>query len=85
MAAPRCCLGSHGRRQGFAPESLASIWIGSRQLGGDLQRDLALEAGVPGAVDLAHAAGAKERRDLVGTETNPGVERHGADCAGSIS
>ena len=34
----------------------------------DLDRDLTLEARVPGAVDLPHASGAERRLDLIGAE-----------------
>jgi len=38
-----------------------------------LDRHVALEARVAGAVDLAHAAGAEHGHDLVGPETAPGA------------
>ena len=39
-----------------------------------LDRDLSLEAGVAGLVDLSHAALAEQRDDLVGTQSGPGFE-----------
>jgi hypothetical protein len=41
----------------------------------NFQRDVAIELGVPGAIDLTHAAGAKERDDLVSAETGSAGER----------
>ena len=43
----------------------------------DLEGDLAMEARVPRAVYLAHAAHAEEGDDLVGAETATGGERNG--------
>ena len=45
-------------------------------LGQHLDRDVAAEAGVAGAVHLAHAAGAERTTDLVGAETGAGGEWH---------
>ena len=42
-----------------------------------LDRDVALEARVARAVDLAHAAGAERRQDLVRAEAVAGREAHG--------
>ena len=42
----------------------------------DLQRDIAVEARIAGPVDLAHAARAHERHDLVAVETLAGGKRH---------
>ncbi len=38
----------------------------------DFQGDLALQTGIAGAIDFAHAAGAEERSDFVGAEAGPG-------------
>ncbi len=47
-------------------------------LGGeDLDGDVAVEAGVAGAVDLAHPAGPDRAPDLVRPQPRPGRERHG--------
>jgi hypothetical protein len=46
------------------------------RLGQDLDRDLPLQPGVGGLIDLPHAADAKERRDLVGTNPCSGLQRH---------
>src|SRR5207237_10869193 len=42
----------------------------------DFDSDETAEAGVDGAVDLAHAAGADEIDDLVRPQSGTGVERH---------
>jgi hypothetical protein len=42
----------------------------------DLQRDDAIETGVAGSVDLAHAAGADWLEDLVRSEAGAGGEGH---------
>ena len=43
----------------------------------DLDRHVAAEAGVAGAVDLAHPAGPDRAQDLVRPEPRSGCERHG--------
>ncbi|HUL79116.1 MAG TPA: hypothetical protein VL691_17755 [Vicinamibacteria bacterium] len=45
--------------------------------GEDLDRHVAAEAGVAGAVDLAHLAGSEKTGDLVRPQPCPGRERHG--------
>ena len=47
-------------------------------LGQDLDRHVALEAGIAGAVDLPHPAGAERRDDLVRAEAVAGREAHGS-------
>ena len=46
------------------------------ELGQDLQRDVAIELRVARAIDLAHAACAEGRDDLVGAEARAGGQRH---------
>ena len=54
---------------GFAAQaSRAAVGFAARCAGQNLDGYLAAEFGVPGAVDLAHAAGGKGREDLVGAE-----------------
>ena len=65
-----------GHRLRFALESRPPIGVtgyGRRQ---HLDGDVAVEPGVPGSIDLAHAAGAKRGGDLVGTEARANRERH---------
>ena len=56
-----------------APQQLVGV---GQLLGQDLDRYLALEARVPGAVDLAHPPGAEWAEDLVMDEGLSGGERH---------
>ena len=44
----------------------------------NLDRNVSTQARVTRAIDLAHAAGAKRRDDLVRPDAIPGCERHGA-------
>jgi hypothetical protein len=55
---------------GFARKSIAEL-VGRR-----LDRDIAIEARIPGAVDLAHTALAEQRKDLIWTETVSCGKRH---------
>ena len=63
---------------GFLLESLQAIGIGRRGGWQDLDRDIAPETRVAGAVDLAHAAGTERVRDGVRTELATRRERHPA-------
>ena len=60
-----------GDRVGFAFEPLAE------SLGGDLDRDDAVQARITSFVNVAHAAGSQVREDLVRSETGSRRERHG--------
>jgi hypothetical protein len=66
---------SHGL--GLAPEARERDGIVRQLRGKDLDRNVAIESEVPGAVDLAHAAGAEGRDDLVGAESRTCSQRHG--------
>ena len=61
---------------GLLHEAGAAMRVGEAIGGQDLDRDLAAEAGVAGAVDLAHPAGAEGREHLVRPEFRPGSEAH---------
>ena len=50
----------------------------------DFDRDRAVEAGIAGLVDLAHAPGADSRLDLVGSEASPGDEAHVLGLRGAL-
>ena len=69
-AVDRADVGMIQRREclRFAREARQAIGIARHGLRQDLQRDLAIQLRVARAIDLAHAAGAKEREDFVGTE-----------------
>ena len=49
----------------FAPESGEPLRIGREERRKDFERDLAIELGIPGAIDLAHTAGPDSREDFV--------------------
>ena len=49
----------------FAPKSGEPLRIGREEGGKDFERDLAIEFGIPGAIDLAHTAGPDSRQDFV--------------------
>src|SRR6185295_10527095 len=53
------------RRAGLALEAAEAVLVLGERLGQDLDRDVPLQPGVPGAVDLAHPACAEEGVDLV--------------------
>ena len=64
-----------GHRHRFAAQALARGGVGGRFGRQQLDRDLTIERGVVGAVDLAHAARADRRENLVAAETRAGCER----------
>ena len=55
-------------RPRFAREAGTAFWIGDEMWRQDLNRHVASELAVAGAIDLAHAAGAERRHDRVGPE-----------------
>ena len=59
-------------------EAVRVVCEGVRQ---DLQRDLAVELRIGGLPDLAHAALAEQRGDVVVAEAGADVEGHGSVCA----
>ena len=61
----------------LALETGADLGGRGQARGQHLDRDIAAEAGVVGAIDLAHAAGAKGGEDPVGTELGAGCKSHG--------
>ena len=46
------------------------------RVGQNLERDVALQSRVAGAIHLAHAARAERRNDFVRAESSAGIERH---------
>ena len=60
----------------LAAESRQSIGIVGDDVRDDLERDVAVELVVPGAVDLAHASAADELEDLVGAKTRARCQLH---------
>ncbi len=65
-----------GDGAGLALEEGEALRVAGHLLGEHLDRDVAPEAGIPRAVDLAHAAGPKKLDDLVGSESRAGRQRH---------
>ena len=61
-----------GERLRFALEARQPLGIGGEAVRQDLDRDVAIELRVARAIDLAHAAGANDRDDLVGAEAGAG-------------
>jgi len=65
-----------GEQLGLALEAREAIGILREGCGQRLDRDVAPEARVAGAIDLAHAAGAERRDDLEGAEAGSGGQGH---------
>ena len=69
-------VGQRGDGLGFALEAGQAVGV-FRDLGRqDLDGDDAVEVGVAGLVDLAHASGADDLEDLVVTQTCAGLDIH---------
>jgi hypothetical protein len=66
-----------GEGAGFAFEALLQFGRGGEVRGEDLDGDGAVQAGVAGAIDFTHAAGAERRFDFIGAEFCAGGESHG--------
>ena len=65
-----------GEELRFAMQPREPLGIGGEQLRQHLQRDVATELRIAGAIHLSHAAGAEGGLDLVWTEASAGRERH---------
>ena len=65
--------GEHVR---LAREPRTPIGIGGEQCREELQRDVAIQLRVTGAIHLTHPAGPQQIDDLVGAEARPGREAH---------
>ena len=61
-----------GDGAGLELEALEAVGVGGDVVVEDLEGDVAAEAGVAGAVDLAHAAGPEQLDDLVRPEADSG-------------
>jgi hypothetical protein len=64
-----------GERVGLAAEAVERIGVAAA-VGQEFQGNVAIEPGVAGAIDLAHAACTCELQDLVGPDASAGAERH---------
>src|SRR5688572_17101595 len=70
-------MAERGDRPRFALKALPAHAIGL-VLGKNLDRNIAIEPGITGPVDLAHPSGTQRRLDLIGPEPRAGVQRHEA-------
>jgi hypothetical protein len=61
---------------GFALESREAIGVGGKGLRQDLDRHIAGEFRIPGAIDLAHSAFAQCGEDFVSAEARAGDQAH---------
>ncbi len=66
----------------FACEAREPVRIEPRQRRENLERDVAVQLGVPRAIDLAHPAGAEQRDDLVVAKPGSSREGHTASIVG---
>ena len=66
----------------FALEARHTLGIGGQRFGQNLDGDIAMEPGIPGAIHLAHAARTKGGHDLVVRESSAGGQRHVLGTAG---
>ena len=66
-----------GRRTRLLLEAVEPVGVGGKGGREDLDGDVPAEARVARAIDLAHAAGADERDDLIRAEAGAGRECHG--------
>lgn len=67
-----------GQRPGFAFEPSQATFVIGEVCGQHLDRHLAVEPGVPCAVDLAHAPGTERAEDLVEAQGLAGGQGHAA-------
>jgi hypothetical protein len=58
----------------FTAESRETIWIGRECLRQNLERDLATQPEIPGAIHLTHPARSERTHNLVGTELRAGAD-----------
>ena len=73
-------MAQSGTGAGFAEETLAGE-RGSKAFGKYLDGDIPAQPRVPAPVHLAHAAGAKRRKDFVGTEFVANRKGHSAQLS----
>src|SRR5688500_18576071 len=64
-----------GERLRLTLEPRHPFAVGRKELGQDLDRDLAVQPRVAGAEHFAHAAGAESAHDLIRTEPRAGCQR----------
>ena len=69
-------MAERSRRQHFLLKPSDPVGRVGNRLGEDLDRDIAMQAGVGSAVDLAHTPGAEQALDLVPAEARARREGH---------
>ena len=65
-----------GDRPGFVLEARAEMWLGRQRGREHFDGDDAVEPGVAGPIDLAHAAGSYQRFQQVGSEARARGQWH---------
>jgi hypothetical protein len=65
-----------GKNPGFTIEPRETLGIHSEPLEEHLQRNVTIQLGVSGAIDLPHPAGPDGRVDLIRAEASAGREGH---------
>jgi hypothetical protein len=69
----------------FALKARDPLRIVAEPVGDNLDRDVAAQPGIAGAIDLSHPAGPDGRVDLIQADANAGLERHLLRLGGIIS
>jgi len=72
------------QRLRFAFEPRQPIAIECERVGKNLDRDVALQLRIAGAVDLAHSAGPQRTDDLIWADSDTGGETHGASWRATV-
>src|SRR5687767_6000681 len=84
-------IGMVERRQQlrFAAEPAQTLWVVGEQVRENLDRDVTVQLGIAGPIDLTHTTGPEGRADFVRAEAGSERQRHrapddraGADCNG---
>ena len=74
-----------GQRLGLVGEPGKPFRVIRKGIGQDLQRDIAIELGVPGAIHLAHATLADQLGDSIRPEACAGAEGHRVEYTGRVA
>ena len=70
-------MNERGERERFTPEAGKPLRVGGVAIRKGLERDLAVQASVTGAIDLAHSALAQQFDDFEWAQTPAWLQRHG--------
>src|SRR5262249_23442030 len=75
-----------GEHAGLALEARVPVAVGDQRVAQNLERHLAAQRRVLGAIDLSHSAGAEQREQTIGADRRSRNERHrSADYTSAIS